>query len=338
MKKILVSGGAGFIGSEFVRQGVSRGYSIIVLDKLTYAGDLRRLPKTGIKFYQEDITNKDAVLRVLKRENPAFIVNFAAETHVDRSIFDATPFIETNVKGTQVLLDAVRIHPVERFLHISTDEVYGEIKEGRFTEDSPLSPNSPYAVSKAASDMLVKAYHRTYNLPVLIARPCNTYGPYQYPEKLIPLTTLLASQNKPCPVYGEGKNVREWLYLSDCADGIWTILEKGRAGEIYNVGSGEERENIEVVRKILLLLQKPLDLIEFVRDRPGHDFRYALSCEKIEKELSWKAKTKFEEGLEKTIGWYLENIPWLAEKVNVAKEYFQQARKFYKARGDALNP
>jgi len=324
-KKILVTGGAGFIGSEFVRQGVLRGYSIVVLDKLTYAGDLRRLPKGKIKFYKGDCAKRADVRAILQRERPEAIVHFAAETHVDRSILNAAPFIETNVKGTQTLLDAILVNPVERFLHISTDEVYGEKYLGKFQETDPLLPNSPYAASKAAADMLVRAYYRTYRLPVIIARPSNTYGPFQYPEKLIPLTILLAQENKKIPVYGTGKNIREWLYLSDGVEGIFQILEKGKVGETYNLGSGIEKENIEVVKETLTILKKPLELIEFIRDRPGHDFRYALATEKIKRELGWEAKTNFATGLEKTITWYLNNYQWLKTKAAAAKRYFRKA-------------
>jgi len=329
MKKILVTGGCGFIGSEFVRQGLERNYQIAVLDKLTYAGDLSRIPKKDVKFYQGDIADQEVVKAVLRKERPDYIVNFAAETHVDRSIFDPDLFLETNVKGTHTLLQAIRTYEVERFLHISTDEVYGEIKKGRFTEESPFAPNSPYAVSKAAGDMLVKAYFRTYHLPVLIVRPSNTYGPFQYPEKLIPLTIYYALKNKKIPVYGRGENVREWFYLADCAEGIFRVLEEGRIGESYNITSGEEKKNIFVVKRILSLLSKPFALIQFVRDRPGHDFRYALSTNKIKKELGWQAKTKFKEGLKRTVAWYLANMRWVERKVKEERDYFRFISRFY---------
>lgn len=329
MKKILVTGGCGFIGSEFVRQGLERNYEIIVLDKLTYAGDLRRIPKGEVKFYKGDIADRDTVRRILRRERPDYLVNFAAETHVDRSIFDPSLFLETNVKGTHTLLEAIRTYGVEKFLQVSTDEVYGEIKKGKFTEESPFLPNSPYAVSKAASDMLVKAYYRTYNLPILIVRPSNTYGPYQYPEKLIPLVIYSALKNKKIPVYGKGENVREWFYVADCAEGIFQVLEKGRIGEAYNIASGEEKKNIDVVKSILSLLEKPLSLIQFVRDRPGHDFRYALSTKKVRRELGWRAKTRFAEGLRKTVDWYLENFSWVEEKIKEERAYFRRFSKFY---------
>ncbi len=326
--KILVCGGCGFIGSEFIRQGVRRGYTIVCLDKLTYAGDLRRIPQSAVKFYKGDIADFKLVGEVIRREKPDCIVNFAAETHVDRSILDANPFLETNVKGTYVLLTCAQAYGTKKFLQVSTDEVYGEIKRGRFTERSPLNPNSPYAASKAAADFLVKAFHRTHNLPVLIARPSNTYGPYQHPEKLIPLAIFRALEEKGVPVYGRGENVREWLYLSDCCDGIFKILEKGRIGEVYNIGSGEEKKNIDVVKSILSLMKRPLSLIEFVSDRPGHDFRYALSTQKIKK-LGFRAKTRFETGLEMTVDWYLKNQDWLREKVKEQESYFQKVSNLY---------
>jgi dTDP-glucose 4,6-dehydratase len=334
MKKILVTGGCGFIGSEFVRQGLKRNYEILVLDKLTYAGDLTRIPKGDVKFYRGDIADPEVVKRILKRERPDYVVNFAAETHVDRSIFNPSLFLETNVKGTNTLLAAIRTYEVERFLHISTDEVYGEIKKGRFTEESPFAPNSPYAVSKAAGDMLVKAYHRTYHLPVLIVRPSNTYGPFQYPEKLIPLTIYYALKNRRIPVYGRGENIREWFYVEDCAEGIFRVLEEGKIGEAYNITSGEEKKNIFVVKSILSLLGKPLSLIQFVRDRPGHDYRYALSTRKIRRELNWQAKTKFKDGLKRTVEWYLDNLEWMERKVRQEKEYFRFISRFYSPQGD----
>ena len=308
--RVLVTGGAGFIGSEFVRQGVERGYKIAVLDKLTYAGDMARLEdvKDKISFYRCDVTNREFVEHVFSVERPDVVVHFAAESHVDRSILDATPFLDTNIKGTQVMLDAARRFGVSLFVNIATDEVYGELgKSGHFYESTPLNPNSPYSVSKAAADMLGRAYYRTYGLPVVTVRPCNNYGPWQYPEKLVPVVILRALRNQEVPVYGKGENVREWLYVGDCAEAIWTVVEKGKAGEIYNVGSGQERRNIEVVKTILSIMGKPESLITFVKDRPGHDFRYSLCSEKIEKELGWKAKTGFEEGMEKTVKWYLEN-------------------------------
>lgn len=318
LPKILVTGGAGFMGSEFVRQGiVKKGYKIVVVDNLTYAGDLKRLEevKGKCKFYKADICDKPQMKRIFLKEKPQILVNFAAETHVDRSIVDATPFIETNIKGTQVLLDAARKYKIKKFVQISSDEAYGEIKKGKFSESSPLQPNSPYAVSKAAADMLVKAYHRTYGLPTIIVRPCNNYGPWQYPEKLIPLVILKILKNKKAPVYGKGQNVREWLYVSDCIEAIFLILEKGKIGEIYNIGSSQEKRNIDVVKQIFKILGKPESLIEFVEDRPGHDIRYSLDSERVRNKMGWRARTGFREGLEKTVKWHLLHKDWILGKL-----------------------
>ena len=325
--KLLITGGAGFIGSEFVRQAVKESYQVAVVDKLTYAGDLERLKEVedGISFYRADITNREFMEHIFKTEKPDVVVHWAAESHVDRSILDASPFIETNVKGTQVLLDVAKEIGVNLFVNIATDEVYGELgEEGQFYEDTPLNPSSPYSVSKASADMLGRAYYRTYGLPVITVRPSNNYGYWQYPEKLIPVVILKALNDEPVPVYGTGENVREWLFVSDCAEAVFEIIEKGKPGEIYNVGSGEERRNIDVVRSILQLLNKPEDLITFVKDRPGHDFRYSLNTEKIERELGWKAKVKFEEGIEKTVNWYLKNLDWAKRKVEELQEYWKK--------------
>lgn len=325
--KLLVTGGAGFIGSEFVREGVKRGYDIVVVDKLTYAGDLERLKEVeeNITFYKADITNKEFIEHIFKTEKPKVVVHFAAESHVDRSILDASPFIKTNVEGTQVLLDVAKDIGVDKFINIATDEVYGELgEEGTFKEDSPLVPNSPYSSSKAAADMLGRAYYKTYKLPVITVRPSNNYGPWQYPEKLIPVVILKALNNEKIPVYGTGQNVREWLYVSDCTEAIFEIMEKGKIGEIYNVGSNQERRNIDVVKTILKLLHKKEDLIEFVKDRPGHDFRYSLDTTKIKNELGWEAKTTFEEGIEKTVKWYIENMAWVEKKLKYLKEYWDK--------------
>lgn len=317
MTKILVTGGAGFIGSEFVRQGVERGYQIAVMDKLSYAGDLERLKVSGgkITFHKVDITDKQSVEDVVVSERPDVIVHWAAESHVDRSITDSSPFLDTNVKGTQVLLDVARSSGVKRFINISTDEVYGDLGDvGYFEETSPLNPNSPYSVSKASADMLGRAYHRTYGLPVITVRPSNNYGPWQYPEKLIPVVIMKALNNQKVPVYARGENVREWLFVSDCSDAVFRVLEEGLAGEIYNIGSGEEKRNIEVVKTILQILEKPDDLIEFVQDRPGHDFRYSLNVKKMREQLGWKAKVAFSEGIQKTVKWYVDNMEWARSK------------------------
>ncbi len=322
MKRLLITGGAGFIGSEFVRQAVKRGYKASVIDKLTYAGDLKRLHdiEKDISFYKTDISNKDFIEHVFNREKPDAVIHWAAESHVDRSIMDALPFLNTNILGTQALLELSLKHGVEKFINISTDEVYGELKEtGQFYETTQLNPNSPYSVSKASADMLGRAYHRTFGLPVITVRPSNNYGPWQYPEKLIPVVILKAlralnNENEKIPVYGTGQNVREWLFVSDCADAVFKILEQGQTGEIYNVGSGEEKKNLDVVKSILKILGKSEDLIEFVKDRPGHDFRYSLNSSKISEKLGWKKKTSFEKGIEDTVQWYIDNIEWANSK------------------------
>lgn len=312
LRKLLITGGAGFIGSECVRQAVRRGYSVAVLDKLTYAADLERLKevKGRYKFYKADICNRKSVEEIIRREKPQAILHFAAETHVDRSIVNADPFLDTNIKGTKILLDAAKKFRVHKFIHISTDEVYGEIERGSFSEDSPLKPNSPYAASKAAADLLVKAYIRTYQMSAMIVRPSNNYGSWQYPEKLIPLAILRASQNQRVPVYARGENTREWLFVSDCIKAILLVLEKGRTGEVYNIGSGQEKKNIEVVKAILKKLSIPQSRIEFVKDRPGHDLRYSLHSDKM-KRLGWNAQVNFKEGINRTVDWYACHKAWL---------------------------
>ena len=330
MKKILVTGGAGFIGSEFVRVAVKKGYRAAVVDKLTYAGDLERIKEVekDIIFYKADITDKGSVEDIFKKEKPEAIIHFAAESHVDRSIMDAAPFLENNVNGTLVLLEASKRFGVERFINISTDEVYGELgNDGQFFETTPLNPNSPYSVSKASADMLGRAYYRTYGLPVITVRPSNNYGPWQYPEKLIPVVILKAFNNERIPVYGKGENIREWLFASDCANAVFLITEKGEPGEIYNVGSGEERRNIEVVKDILKLLGKAEELIEFTKDRPGHDFRYSLNSDKIKKQLGWKNQMSFPKGIEKTVNWYLDNMAWVKCKLEHIRKYWEIAYK-----------
>ncbi len=328
--KVLVTGGAGFIGSEFVRQAVDRGFEVVVVDKLTYAGDTERLRRVfdRISFYRCDISNREFVYHIFERERPGVVFHFAAESHVDRSIIDATPFIDTNIKGTQVLLDAAKDFGVERFINVSTDEVYGELgEEGQFYETTPLNPNSPYSVSKASADMLGRAYYRTYGVPVITVRPSNNYGPWQYPEKLIPVVIFKALNDEPVPVYGKGLNVREWLYVSDCVEAMFMVLEKGKPGETYNIGSGYEKRNIEVVKSILHLLGKGEELIVFVKDRPGHDFRYSLNTEKIRKEIGWSAKTDFETGVEKTVRWYLSHREWLEDKARELKKLWEKVYK-----------
>lgn len=329
MEKMIVTGGAGFIGSEFVRKAVAKGFDVVVIDSLTYAGDLERLRdvKERVKFYKTDITEKEELRKVFKKEKPSIVVHWAAESHVDRSILDSEPFIKTNIEGTLNLLNVSKDFGIKRFINISTDEVYGELDDkGYFFESSPLNPNSPYSVSKASADMLGRAFFRTYGLPVITVRPSNNYGPWQYPEKLIPVVILKALKNEKVPLYGSGKNIREWLFVSDCAEAVFFILEKGIEGEIYNIGSGEEKSNIDVVKKVLKILGRPEDLIEFVKDRPGHDFRYSLNSDKIRK-LGWNSTHTFDKGIEKTIDWYLKNIKWMEEKVGQLKEFWNRVYK-----------
>jgi len=328
--KVLVTGGAGFIGSEFVRQGVKKGLEVAVVDKLTYAGDLQRLSSVldKIKFFKADLCNQEFLEYIFKEFSPEVVVHFAAESHVDRSILNPKEFMLSNVIGTQILLECSRKFKIKKFINISTDEVYGELGDvGKFTEETPLNPNSPYSVSKASADMLGRAYFRTYGLPVITVRPSNNYGPWQYPEKLIPVVIVKALKNEAIPVYGKGLNVREWLYVEDCAEAIFALIEKGKEGEIYNVASGEERRNIEVVKAILDLLGKSYDLIEFVKDRPGHDYRYSMDFSKVKRECGWSPKTDFEEGIEKTVNWYLSNKNWLFSKVEALKSYWERVYK-----------
>lgn len=326
--KILVTGGAGFIGSEFVRQAVKKGQKIIVVDHLTYAGDLQRLHEVKGKytFYKVDICQKSKLESVIKKERPHTIIHFAAETHVDRSIQDAEPFIQTNVTGTQNLIDCARKYKIKRFLHISTDEVYGESQKGRFLETAALKPKNPYSATKTAAELLVRAAIKTYQFPAIIIRPANNYGPWQYPEKLIPVIILKALKNKKVPVYGKGKQIREWLHVQDCAQGIHVILKKGTIGEAYNIGTYFERENITTVKTILKLLGKPESLIQFVQDRPGHDFRYSVNCAKIKK-LGWKPKVTFTTGIKQTIQWYLAHLDWMDKKLHLLEVYWKKVYK-----------
>jgi len=342
MMKILITGGCGFIGSNFIRYILREhpDWRIVNLDKLTYAGNLKNLEDVTsdprYKFIRGDIANRELVDRVFTQERPDAVVNFAAESHVDRSILDPSPFIETNVKGVQVLLEAVRKYLVQRFIQISTDEVYGSLGEkGYFTEDSPLLPNSPYAASKAAADLLCRAYHKAYSVPVIITRSSNNYGPYQFPEKLIPLMIRNALHGEPLPVYGKGENVRDWLYVEDNCRAIDLVLQKGRVGEIYNIGGGCEKRNIEVVELICEIVknhpktQHLRPTIQYIEDPRGaaHDFRYALDCRKIKEELDWTPKVRFEEGLRRTVEWYLEHQDWV-EGV-ITGEYQEYYRKIY---------
>jgi len=325
--RMLITGGAGFIGSEFVRQAVRKGHQVAVVDKLTYAGDLERLSEVtkDITFYKADISNQEFIEHIFEKENPEVVVHFAAESHVDRSLLDPYPFIGSNVLGTQVLLEVSKAKGVELFVNMSTDEVYGDLgKEGTFTEESPLKPNSPYSTTKASADMLGRAYYRSFGLPVVTIRASNNYGPWQYPEKFVPVIILKALRDEKIPVYGDGTNVREWLYVTDCAEGIMAAIDRGKAGEIYNIGSKEEKQNIEVAKAILQLLGKGNELIEFVKDRPGHDFRYSLDTTKAKRDLGWEAKTSFDEGLKKTVEWYIEHLKWAQDKVAYLNDYWKR--------------
>ncbi|MBU1955833.1 MAG: dTDP-glucose 4,6-dehydratase [Candidatus Margulisbacteria bacterium] len=332
-KKVLVTGGAGFIGSNFVRHLLSLdgGYEVINLDKLTYAGNLENLKdveKTpGYKFVKGDICDQKLINDLVESEKPDAIINFAAESHVDRSILSAGEFIQTDVFGTYVLLEAVKRFGAKRFIQIGTDEVYGSIEKGSFTEESPLSPNSPYASSKAGGDLIVRAYHKTFDLPVIITRSSNNYGPYQYPEKFIPLFITNAIEDKPLPLYGDGKNVRDWLYVEDNCKAIEVVLRKGVEGEIYNIGGEEEREKLVVAQSIVKQLGKPKDSIKLVKDRAGHDRRYSLACEKVKK-LGWKQSVSFEEGLAKTVAWYQKNQNWW-DKIKQKKSDYQKFMNEY---------
>jgi len=316
MKKILVTGGAGFIGSNFIRHILNKypDYKIINLDALTYAGNLENLKEIdhhdNYTFIKGDITDPVIVKEVFKSKVD-YVVNFAAESHVDRSIADPRIFVKTNVLGTQVLLDAALEYGITKFVQVSTDEVYGSLgSTGYFTENSPLSPNSPYSASKAGADLLVRAYFETFKLPINITRCSNNYGPYQFPEKLIPLFIINALDDKDLPLYGDGKNVRDWLHVKDHCSAIDIVLHKGKVGQVYNIGGNNERTNIEITEKILEYLGKPKSLIKYVSDRLGHDKRYAIDSSKIQNELGWKPSYSFDEGLSETIQWYIDNQDW----------------------------
>jgi dTDP-glucose 4,6-dehydratase len=315
--KLLVTGGCGFIGSNFIRRQLLNGsrHEIVNLDKLTYCGNPQNLQEVdehpNYKFIHGDIADQITVERVLRGGFDA-IINFAAETHVDRSIHDAAPFLRSNILGVHALLEGARQHRVTLFIQISTDEVYGSApKNVSYREDAPLAPGSPYSASKCAADHLVHAYANTYGLPAIILRCTNNYGPYQFPEKFIPLAIANAVEDKPIPVYGDGKQERDWLFVEDYCEAIATVLEHGEAGEIYNVASGVQRTNLETLQAILRYLGKRESLIRFVQDRPGHDRRYCIDNKKIRRELKWQAAISFESGIQKTIAWYLENREWI---------------------------
>lgn len=323
---ILVTGGAGFIGSNFIYYQLKHYQSdrIVCLDALTYAGNLLTLKKAAesdnFRFVKGDIADRDCVEKLFEEEKFDIVVNFAAESHVDRSVLDPGIFVKTNIMGTQVLLDASRKFAVKRYHQVSTDEVYGDLPLDRpdlfFTEETPLHTSSPYSASKAAADLLVMAYYRTYNLPITISRCSNNYGSYHFPEKLIPLMISRALADSSLPVYGKGENIRDWLYVEDHCAAIDLIIRNGKAGEVYNIGGHNEKSNIEVVRTILKFLGKPESLITYVKDRPGHDRRYAIDPSKIHKELGWYPKTNFDNGIQYTIKWYLENREWWENIIN----------------------
>ena len=338
--KILVTGGAGFIGSNFIfyMRRKHPDDTLVCLDKLTYAGNLETLASVmdqpDFRFIRADIADREAVYRIFEAEKPDVVVNFAAESHVDRSIENPAVFLETNVMGTQVLLDACRKYGIQRYHQVSTDEVYGDLPLDRpdlfFTEQTPLHTSSPYSASKASADLLCNAYQRTYGLPITISRCSNNYGPYQFPEKLIPLMIANALADKPLPVYGEGLNVRDWLYVEDHCAAIDLILKKGKVGQVYNIGGHNEMKNIDIVKRILGLLGKPESLITYVTDRKGHDMRYAIDPAYIHQKLGWLPETRFEDGIQKTVRWYLDNRSWWENIVN--GEYQSYYERMYSNR------
>lgn len=339
---IIITGGAGFIGSNFVFHMLQAhpDYRIVCLDKLTYAGNLSTLEpvlqQDNFRFVKADICDRQAVDKLFQEEKPDIVVNFAAESHVDRSIENPGIFLETNIMGTAVLMDACRKYGIQRYHQVSTDEVYGDLPLDRpdlfFTEETPLHTSSPYSSSKASADLLVMAYYRTYGLPVTISRCSNNYGPYHFPEKLIPLMIANALADKPLPVYGNGENVRDWLYVEDHCRAIDLIIHNGKVGEVYNVGGHNEKRNIDIVRIICQELGKPESLIVHVEDRKGHDRRYAIDPAKIHRELGWLPETKFEDGIKKTIKWYLEHKKWWQDIIN--GEYQEYYAKMYGSKGE----
>jgi dTDP-glucose 4,6-dehydratase len=337
--KILVTGGAGFIGSNFIRHVVNerKDYRLVNLDKLTYAGNLANLAEIAgnpnYQFIKGDACDAGTVESAMRGCDA--VVHFAAESHVDRSIYEPAPAIDTNVKGTFTLLEAARSLRVERFVHISTDEVYGDLPPGSFAdEDSALRPSSPYSASKAGADLLALSYVRTYGLPAIITRSSNNYGPYQFPEKFLPLMITNALERRPLPIYGDGKQQRDWLHVEDNCRGILRVLEKGRVGHVYNIGGLDIEENLTVARRLLQLTKRPESLITYIKDRPGHDRRYALRCQKIQDELGWKPAIPLEEGLRQTIDWYTNHTDWLAGVRG--GEYRSYYAKYYENRDSSL--
>jgi dTDP-glucose 4,6-dehydratase len=337
--KILVTGGAGFIGSNFIRYVLAarRNYELVNYDKLTYAGNLANLTEVArdpnYRFIKGDVCDATALERAMR--GCEVVVHFAAESHVDRSIYEPAPVIDTNLKGTFTLLEVARALRIARFVHISTDEVYGDLPVGTFAEESsPLRPSSPYSASKAGADLLVLSYVRTYGFPALITRSSNNYGPYQFPEKFLPLMITNGLEQKPLPIYGDGKQQRDWLHVEDNCRGILCVLERGCCGEIYNVGGADIKENIAVARRLLQLMNRPESLLSYVKDRPGHDRRYALRCQKIRDELDWKPAISLEFGLRQTIEWYRNNSAWL-EGLR-GGEYRSYYTKYYENRESSL--
>jgi dTDP-glucose 4,6-dehydratase len=335
---LLVAGGAGFIGSNFIRYILAShdDWQVVNVDKLTYAGNLANLEDVGnderYRFSRADICDAKEIESIVAEGEPDAIVNFAAETHVDRSIEDPSLFLRTNVLGAQVLLDAARKHGVARFVQISTDEVYGSLgATGKFSEDSPLRPNSPYAASKTAADLLVRAFFKTYGLPAIVTRCSNNYGPYQFPEKIIPFFVTLLKQDKQVPVYGDGMNVRDWIHVDDHSRAVEAVLLRGKPGEVYNVGGGNERTNIEITKLLLAAMGKPESFLKFVPDRPGHDRRYAIDDTKIRTGLGVSPRVPFEEGIRETVRWYLENEPWW--RAVQSGEYLSFFDRWYRQKG-----
>lgn len=337
--KILVTGGAGFIGSNFIRHvlGATKRHTIVNYDKLTYAGNLANLHSiadhAGYKFLRGDICDAAAAEGAMGGCDA--VVHFAAESHVDRSIYEPAPVIQTNVTGTFTLLEVARRLAISRFVHISTDEVYGDIAPGGFAgEDSPLQPSSPYAASKAAADLLVRSYVRTYKFPAILTRSSNNYGPYQFPEKFLPLMITNALEGKPLPIYGDGKQQRDWLHVEDNCRGILAVLERGKIGEVYNIGGSHVEENLSMAHRLLRVTGKPESLLRYVADRPGHDRRYALDCSKIQRELGWRPEISLEDGLGRTVQWYKDNTKWLSDVR--AGEYLSYYQKYYDDRENSL--
>jgi len=332
VERILVTGGCGFIGSNFIRQQLTNypSQTVLNLDKLTYAGNPENLADLATdpryRFEQGDIADRQRVRELLQDFQPEIVVNFAAESHVDRSILDSGPFVQTNVVGTQILMDACREEKIPRYVQVSTDEVYGSLGEtGFFTEETPLAPNSPYSASKTAADLLVRSYYHSFVFPAITTRCSNNYGPYQFPEKLIPLFISNAMRDQQLPVYGTGRNVRDWIHVDDHCRGIDAAMRRGKVGEVYNFGGRTEKTNLEITHLLLKLLGKPESLIRYVQDRPGHDMRYAIDPAKAERELGWKPSVDFESGLQQTIDWYKQNESWVERiRSGAYRQYYEQ--------------